>query len=112
MDKAQWQANLREWQRLYGAAHQRAERIAQMRNDRARRACAEAGLSPDLLGIHPHNAMCDFRSGRPWPGVNYSKVRFCLRLCNLQWEGFRILERYNTRIWNRLMVPVGAPAAA
>ena len=57
-----------------------AERIVRMRTKRARRACVEAGLDGGLLGIHPHNAMVSKDYGKPWPGINYSKVRLCLRI--------------------------------
>jgi hypothetical protein len=107
-EKTQWQLNLREWQRLYGVARDRAERITKMRYERARQACAAAGLDPGLLGVHPHNAMVSYSYGKPWPGVNYSLVRRCLWLMKTAYESSRILERYNTRLWNRLMYPLGA----
>ncbi len=75
----------------------RADRIRNMICDRAREACQEAGLDPNLLGIHPHNAMIDREAGRLWPEVNYSKCRLTLRLLDYQWEPGRIVDRWYRR---------------
>lgn len=75
-----------------------ARRVADMRLERARQVCREAGLDPQLLGVHPHNAMCSFEQGRPWKGIDYSKVRLCIRLLNRQFDGNRIVDRYYTRL--------------
>lgn len=72
----------------------RASRISRMVNDRARKECAAAGLDPNLLGCHPHNAMCAYRDGKPWPGVDYSKVRKCLWLLNREFDARRIVDRW------------------
>lgn len=61
----------------------RCERITAMRLNRARKLCKEAGLDPTLLGIHPHNAMVSLHYGKPWPEVNYSKCRACIRVLNM-----------------------------
>ncbi len=87
-----------EWCAKYSRMRDIAERIDQMRRDRARQACADAGLDPGLLGIHPHNAMCAFNAGKPWTGVNYSKVRLCLRILNSQFDAFRIVDRWDRRV--------------
>jgi len=87
-----------QWLRRYTHLRQIADRVAQSRNRRARQACQEAGLDPSLLGIHPHNAMCSFREGRPWPEVDYSKVRLCLWLLDREFEGYRILEGWDARV--------------
>jgi hypothetical protein len=68
----------------YNTIKARADRITQMRNDRLRKMCKDAGLSPDLLGIHPHNAMCDYPNN-PWPEVNYT---ICKKLDWLQRTGW------------------------
>ena len=57
-----------------------ADKISAMRANRARKACIDAGLDGNLLGIHPHNAMVSRHHGKPWPNVDYSKVRLCLRI--------------------------------
>ena len=87
-----------EWQEKYSRMRAIAERIRDYRNGRARQACRDAGRAPNLLGIHPHNAMCAFECGKPWRGINYSKVRLCLRLLDLQFEGSRIVTRWNRRV--------------
>lgn len=84
------QSRLRRYQSI-------SDRIIEMRRQRARKVCAEAGLDPDLLGIHPHNAMCSYEAGKPWPGINYSKVRLCLRIQRSMWDSSRIVERFYAR---------------
>ncbi len=91
MDHATWIA---KYHRLKAIA----DRVTRSRRDRARKLCAEAGLDPGLLGIHPHNAMCGYRAGKPWPGVNYQLVRCCLRLLDLQFEPQRILDKWDKRV--------------
>ena len=61
---------------------------------RAKKACAEAGLDADLMGIHPYNAIVSLAQGKPWPNVDYLKVRECIRLIELSWEPNRIVERW------------------
>ena len=106
-----WQEAWQTLKEKYNHAHEISERIVKMRNDHARRVCKEAGLDPTLLGIHPHNAMCSFHSGQPWPGVNYSKVRLCQRILDTEFQSSRIVDRYYNRLWNELMVPLGCVKA-
>ena len=87
-----------EWCRRYRRLKDAADRICQARNNRARKVCKAAGLDPDLLGLHPHNAMCAYNAGQPWPEVNYSLVRKCLWLLDRQWEGHRIVDRWDKRV--------------
>lgn len=82
----------------YRELKDRCDRIAQMRNNTARRLCKEAGLDPNLLGIHPHNAMCGYRAGKPWREVDYSKVRACIRELSREFDAHRILDRLYARI--------------
>jgi len=81
----------------YRMMKERADRIGRMVNDRARQVASEAGLDPNLLGIHPHNAMCAFNAGRPWKGVNYSKVRLCMRLLRMEFNAHRIVDAWYSR---------------
>lgn len=82
----------------YNELRNRCAIIAKMRNDHARQLCKDAGLDPQLLGIHPHNAMCSFHDGKPWPNVNYSKVRACIRELNREFEASAILDRLYKRL--------------
>ena len=91
MTHEQWSLTYRKYQNI-------ADRVARMRNDRARQACKDAGLDPSLLGIHPHNAMCSFQAGHPWPEVDYSKVRLCLRILASEFDADRIVERWDRRV--------------
>lgn len=87
-----------EWRRRYRKLQDIADRVAAYRTKRARKACADAGLDPNLLGIHPHNAMVSLEYGKPWPGIDYSKVRLCLRIQRQTFEGSRIVERWDKRV--------------
>ena len=87
-----------EFTARYMAARARRERIDAMIYNRMYRLTAEAGLDPSLLGIHPHNAMCAYRDGRPWPGVDYAKVRKVLWLEKRRYHPYRILADYYTRM--------------
>ena len=82
---------------LYSDMSRRAERIQEMIRERAKTACHEAGLDPNLLGIHPHNAMCAYRAGKPWKGVNYSKCRLAIYLSGKAFEPVRVVERWYLR---------------
>lgn len=73
LDHATWSARYRRMSDI-------ADRIHAMRLERARKACSDAGLDPGLLGIHPHNAMVSAEYGQPWPEIDYSKVRLCIRI--------------------------------
>ena len=95
-DRAAWLAKLNRYSDI-------ARRIASMRNDRARELCRRAGLSPDLLGIHPHNAMCGYNAGQPWPNVDYKLVRQCLRLLRLQWQADEIVAKWYHRTRNEYL---------
>ena len=82
----------------YNQLRRRCDAIAKIRNDRARQLCADAGLDPTLLGIHPHNAQCSYEYGKPWPDVDYHKVRECLHEIDRQWDAARILDRLYARL--------------
>lgn len=78
----------------YSNLRTRCDAYAKSVNNRARKLCGEAGLSPDLLGVHPHNAMVSYKSGKPWRGVDYAKVRKVLWLTNeRQFLAHRALDR-------------------
>lgn len=92
--------------RQYLDAKARTDRVSKMINDRARATCKAAGLDPTLLGIHPHNAMVDYKYGHPWRNVDYSLVRKTLWLLGKQFEPSRIVERwYSKHDWQTEMLP-------
>lgn len=82
--------------------HKRARRVHDMIVERARQAARQANLDPNLLGIHPHNAMVSFRNGKPWKGVNYHYCRLSLHLQEKSWEPMRLYDQYATRLWKTL----------
>lgn len=84
----------------------RAERLNQSVINEARDLSRRAGLSPDLLGIHPHNAWCSYQDGRPWPEVDYTLVRRILWLVNeKQFEPTRLADRIISRLIARVVWP-------
>ena len=88
----------KEWVAKYGRMRDIADRIAKMRVARLRRISVEAGLDPQLLGIHPHNAWLAFEAGEPWAGVNYSKVRLIRRLQASEFTPSRIIAAWDKRV--------------
>jgi hypothetical protein len=91
-----------EWQAQYSRYRNQADRISAMITDRARQACKDAGLCADLLGIHPHNAICSLEAGKPWPEVNYHYARLALHLQEKSWEPYRLLEQWHEKAWKRV----------
>jgi len=91
-----------QWQKLYSVARDRADRISFLVIERARKVSKEAGLDPQLLGIHPHNAMAAYKCGNPWPEVDYKKVRKVLWLLKRSFLPYRLLDSYTDRIWKQV----------
>ena len=86
-----------EYLEKYRQLKERANKIENSVRNRMKKLCKESGLDPDLLGIHPHNAMVSYNAGHPWKGINYSLVR------KIQWlereklfQASRIVE-----IWSK-----------
>ena len=94
-----------EWSTKYARLRAIADRVIQMRTDRARLVCKQSGLDPSLLGIHPHNAMCSWNSGHPWPGIDYKLVRKCLWLLNTAYEASKVVTKWDRRV--RQLLPEG-----
>lgn len=89
-----------EWCEKYTRMRDIADRISAYRNQRAKQVCKAAGLDPGCIGVHPHNAMVGLHYGRPWPDVDYSLVRKCLWIMEHQFDGHRILEKWDRRVRN------------
>ncbi len=87
-----------EWVKRYTRMREIAERVSQMRMDRARKACREAGLDDKIIGIHVHNALVSAEWGKPWPEVDYQKCRLSRWLMDRSHEGFRIVEKWDARV--------------
>jgi hypothetical protein len=90
--------NLEQWRDQYHRLKSLADEMSQLLNDEARRMCADAGLSPDLLGIHPHNAMCGLEHGRPWEGVDYNRVRICLDLLRIEFDAHKVVTAWDEAV--------------
>lgn len=93
-----WKQRFQHWLRCYNRRMKWAERFAKACNNLARKLAKEAGLDPNLLGIHPHNAMVCYNAGRPWQGVDYDKVKEVVRLLDREWEANRIVDRWDKRV--------------
>lgn len=89
-----------QWQRQACQMSEAANRIAKMRTERARRIGREAGIGDDAPFHMAHNAMCGLHAGRPWVGVDYSKVRQLDRWNRegYVFEGYRIVKRWHSRV--------------
>jgi len=87
-----------EWVQRYSKLKGIADRVHAMIRDRAVKACKQAGLCPDLLGIHPHNAMVSYESGKPWAEVDYQYCRLTLHLLDKQFEPYHIVSKWDKRV--------------
>jgi hypothetical protein len=90
-----------EWSDRVSAARNRADRVLMLMRTRWLKVIEEAGLDPSCGAIHTHNSMVSFDSGDPWPGVDYSKVRYARRLEQLMLAPGRIVDRYAQRTYPR-----------
>lgn len=88
-----------QWERLAQNLHNHADKVAAAFRARAKELCQESGLDPSLLGIHPHNAMVSFEQGKPWPNVDYTKVKLCLWFLDNQWMVYNETEKLISEAW-------------
>ncbi len=83
----------------YDELMQRAENISQMVNDRCQKLAREAEIDPTIWPLHAHNALVALHQGKPWPGVDYAKVK---RIKYLEQhrihKGYEIVRRYFSRV--------------
>ena len=85
------------WREAYRPLRAAADSARDKARNKARRLCAEAGLDPTLLGIHPHNAMVSLKQGRPWPEVDYAKVRQCEHALRYMFLASRAVDAWDRR---------------
>jgi hypothetical protein len=81
----------------YRALKARAARSRMSKMARVRRLAAAAGIDPGMPFMHASNAMCGVEHGRPWPNVDYSKVRLVLRLERDVFAADHIVDRLASR---------------
>lgn len=93
---------LEEWISLTKKLRNHADSVASMYRERAKELCRESGLDETLLGIHPHNAMCSFESGNPWPNVDYNKVKLCLWFLDNQWLASREADKLISQLYKEV----------
>lgn len=83
--------------RRYDVAKQRADKITREMQSRALRLAEAAGVG-QALGTAGHNALIDYRAGRPWRDVDYSLLRQAFRVMESSYQPGRFLSR----LWLRL----------
>ena len=77
----------------YTVMKNRANKFNKMVIERCKTLSIKAGLDPNLLGIHPHNALVAYEYGYPWPEVNY---KLCKKInwlfSDYQWRAHRLVD--------------------
>lgn len=85
----------KEWKEGYNRLKSHAEAMARIFNDLARKISADAGLDPNLLGIHPHNAMCGLAYGNPWREVDYNRCQAIVDLLAHEFDAHRMVAAFD-----------------
>lgn len=86
---------LDEWRLHYGRIKGFATAMESEIRRVAQRITEDAGLDPNLLGIHPNNAMCGLEYGKPWPDVDYNRVQVVLDLLRMMHAGHEVAEKFD-----------------
>ena len=74
-----------EMLRRYDVIKWRAKHVERLIQRRAQETCRRSGIDPNVMGTAGHNAMIDFRNGRPWAGVNYPMLRRARWIMGKSW---------------------------
>lgn len=93
---------MQEWQATAQKLRDHADKVAAEYREHARELCQEAGLDPNLLGIHPHNALCGLASGEPWPNVDYNKVKLCKWYLDNMWLASRAADELTSELYKTI----------
>lgn len=84
--------------KTYMGLHARARRIDEMVTSRCRKLAKEAGIDPSIFTLHAHNALVSLSQGKPWPGVNYAKVKRIKYLeQHRMFKGYDLVREYFAR---------------
>jgi hypothetical protein len=87
-----------EMLRRYDVIHRKAKAVERLIRKRMEVACKASGIDPCHLGTAGHNAMIDFRNGRPWAGVDYHLLRKARWLAGKSFGPNRVAQA----AWSRL----------
>ncbi len=87
-----------EWMQYHAMLKTASELMSKVFNEVARKISGDAGLDPQLLGIHPHNAMCALENGHPWTEVDYNRVKVVMDLLSHEFDGSRIVEAFDKAV--------------
>lgn len=94
---------LSEWREAIKTLKQRVEKLERRYTLQAQKLCKEAGLDPNLLGIHPHNAMVSYEEGKPWKNIDYKKVKKCLYILNvLRWRPYNLYRSLSEKLYKKI----------
>jgi hypothetical protein len=78
----------------YATLRRRADQYHDLVLARIRQLCSEGGLPGDASGAEYRRAMAACERGRPWPGVDYQKIRKALWLRRHRlWAAHMLLAR-------------------
>jgi hypothetical protein len=87
-----------EWQKAYADLKMLAGMMSRIFNDLARHISADAGLSPDLLGIHPHNALVSRDAGQPWAEVDYNRAQAVKDLLDHEFDANGMVDAFDKAV--------------
>ncbi len=87
-----------EWRKAHNDLQMHAKAMSGIMNDLARRISGDAGLDPNLLGIHPNNAMAGKEHGQPWEGVDYNRVQVVLDLLAHEFDANRMVDAFDKAV--------------
>lgn len=78
---------------------QKARHVRALQIKRAQAAVVACGLDPNSFGCTGHNALIDFRAGRPWKGVDYHMLRYARWLFTKSYRPDQITQESWTRLY-------------
>lgn len=87
-----------EWQLAYNNLKTAAKLMEEVFHVLAKKICADSGLDPNLLGIHPHNAMIAFEAGNPWKEVDYNRVQAVQHLLAHEYDASKMVAEFDKAV--------------
>lgn len=89
-----------EMLRRQDAIRHKAAQVRRLMHKRAEAAVVACGLDPSSFGCTGHNALIDFRAGRPWAGVDYPMLRRARWLYTKAYRPDQITQESWTRLYD------------
>ncbi len=100
-----------QWQEYHRGLMNRAEKVRASMTERARRIGQKAGLAPDIVFLHAHNAMVDHHYGKPWRNVDYHGVRKVQHIEKHLFDAHRKAKALSDKAWERVRWPESRAAS-